>query len=595
MAQRSKIFLAYNPAFNPEQQFLFRNAVLIVNDLTELYGYVNDINRTIAALPSTGFTAGQDLSGTATLQTVIGLQNIPIAAAIPLPNDVLTFDGAQWIGTAPIAGFITSIDNTGNDVTLSVPGGVLSANLASILVSQFTNDAGYITSAGTPALTATRIGFGDAGNLLTGSASLTWNDTAKDLNATGTISLVLANSANVFYVAQGNVGYWFTGAASTGLLAHQGFGIDMKTTEKYTMGSVGLANNNYFEINDSASTATLSTLAGVGTRMVTASATGVLSTAAIPTGTVTNVSGTANRITSTGGTTPVIDIAAAYDALWQPVNANLTTIGGLTVARGRIIVGSAAPAWSTLALGGNGTILRSDGSDLKYTTAGFADTYTASNILYSNGANNVTGLATANSAVLVTSAGGVPSLSAVLPAVKLGSLTTDGFVKTSAGDGTLSVDTNTYARTFATSTTSTTVTGTIAETLLTSVLVPANTVTTGNILTIKPRFTKTGTAGSWQVRIRIHTSAALAGNTISNPTGTSAFQIAGLEKIGLIKSTTSTEFGSTAMVTDSSFPAAAAPVSYSIDWTIDQYIIFTVQLANTGDTGVNSGYTIMIQ
>lgn len=42
-------------------------------------------------------------------------------------------------------------------------------------------------------------------------------------------------------------------------------------------------------------------------------------------GTVTSVSGTANRITSTGGATPVIDIAATYVG-----QTSLTTLGTVT-------------------------------------------------------------------------------------------------------------------------------------------------------------------------------------------------------------------------------------------------------------------------
>lgn len=66
----------------------------------------------------------------------------------------------------------------------------------------------------------------------------------------------------------------------------------------------------------------------------------------------------------------------------------------------------------TAAIGAAGTIQRSNGSAWIASTATFADTYAASTILYSNGANTVTGLATANSAMLSTDASGVPSWSA---------------------------------------------------------------------------------------------------------------------------------------------------------------------------------------
>lgn len=70
-------------------------------------------------------------------------------------------------------------------------------------------------------------------------------------------------------------------------------------------------------------------------------------------------------------------------------------------------------AWSTptypSASGTAGKILRSDGTNNVYTTSTFADTYAVSTILYASSANVVAGLATANSASLVTNGSGVPA------------------------------------------------------------------------------------------------------------------------------------------------------------------------------------------
>ncbi|MBK7131949.1 MAG: hypothetical protein IPH69_03725 [Bacteroidales bacterium] len=95
--------------------------------------------------------------------------------------------------------------------------------------------------------------------------------------------------------------------------------------------------------------------------------------------------------------------------------------------------GTGAPVWSTPTypglLGLVGQILRSNGTNNIYSTSTFADTYAASSILYSSGANNVTGLTTGNDGVLVTDAGGVPSISSTLPdavqynITKLGTIT----------------------------------------------------------------------------------------------------------------------------------------------------------------------------
>lgn len=147
-----------------------------------------------------------------------------------------------------------------------------------------------------------------------------------------------------------------------------------------------------------------------------------------PAGTgVTNVSGTANRITSTGGTAPVIDIDPNYvgqasittvgtittgtwngtviDLAHGGTNANLTASNGgifySTATAGAILAGTAtarqmlqsgataAPAWST---------------------ATYPATTTINRILYSSAANVISEITSANGGVLTTSSTGVPSI-----------------------------------------------------------------------------------------------------------------------------------------------------------------------------------------
>lgn len=59
----------------------------------------------------------------------------------------------------------------------------------------------------------------------------------------------------------------------------------------------------------------------------------------------------------------------------------------------------------------NQVLLSGSSTTPAWSTATFASTYSASTLLYSNGANTVTGLATANSAALVTNSSGVPAWS----------------------------------------------------------------------------------------------------------------------------------------------------------------------------------------
>lgn len=65
--------------------------------------------------------------------------------------------------------------------------------------------------------------------------------------------------------------------------------------------------------------------------------------------------------------------------------------------------------------GTNGTILRSNGTNIVNTTATYPTTTTANQLLYSSTTNTIGGLTSANNSVLVTNGSGVPSLDTTLP------------------------------------------------------------------------------------------------------------------------------------------------------------------------------------
>ncbi|TAL08496.1 MAG: hypothetical protein EPO02_12740 [Nitrospirae bacterium] len=144
------------------------------------------------------------------------------------------------------------------------------------------------------------------------------------------------------------------------------------------------------------------------------------------------------NVTLTLGGTPTTALlhAASITAGWTGqlslarggTNANLTASNGAIVystasamafsavgSTGQVLqsAGAGTPTWSTptypSASGTAGKILRSDGTNNVYSTSTFADTYAVSTILYASSANTVTGLATANSAALVTNGSGVPA------------------------------------------------------------------------------------------------------------------------------------------------------------------------------------------
>lgn len=86
------------------------------------------------------------------------------------------------------------------------------------------------------------------------------------------------------------------------------------------------------------------------------------------------------------------------------------TSGTLLQSNGTTFVNTTATYPGTA--GTTGTILRSDGTNFVNTTATYPTTTTINQVLYSSAANTISGLATANSAVLATNASGVPSITA---------------------------------------------------------------------------------------------------------------------------------------------------------------------------------------
>jgi hypothetical protein len=187
-----------------------------------------------------------------------------------------------------------------------------------------------------------------------------------------------------------------------------------------------------------------------GNPTITVSPTYAGGTSIVSLGTVTTGTWNATPINMAYGGTGAALIASNGGIVYSTAGAMEILAGTLTAGKLLKSNALAAPAWTTATfsdvpgtagktlisdgtnwitstsifpntVGAAGKILRSDGTVNAYSTSTFADTYAASTLLYSNGADTVTGLATANSGVLVTSAGGVPSIGTDIPtAVTIG-------------------------------------------------------------------------------------------------------------------------------------------------------------------------------
>jgi hypothetical protein len=122
-----------------------------------------------------------------------------------------------------------------------------------------------------------------------------------------------------------------------------------------------------------------------------------------------------------------------------PVIEGGTQVKTWTTAYGILCAGTTVinPIQTLASLGATGTILTSQGASAlpTWTTAVYPATTTINQILYSSAANNVVGLATANSSVLITSAGGIPSLSQTLPAAVQGNITSVGTITSGTWNG----------------------------------------------------------------------------------------------------------------------------------------------------------------
>lgn len=175
------------------------------------------------------------------------------------------------------------------------------------------------------------------------------------------------------------------------------YGVSSGNTGELRFAELAAGGTNYvgFKAADAIGTTVIWTLPdsdSTGTQALVSNGSGVLSWASIGGGgTVTSVSGTANRITSTGGATPVIDISASYvgqtsiTTLGTVTTGTLSTgaiIGGVTMtlgsdATGDIYYRNAGGVLTRLAIGSNTDILTVTAGLPSWTTTPTAGANTA--------------------------------------------------------------------------------------------------------------------------------------------------------------------------------------------------------------------------
>jgi len=248
-------------------------------------------------------------SGSGNAMTVIGgrtsLVDLALSTVTNTAGDFLTISGgvvhkrtAAEVRTDIGAGTVTSVAA----LTLGTSGTDLSSTVANGTTTP-------VITLNVPTASATNRGA------LSSADWTTFNSKQQALNGTG---FVKASGTTISY---DNTSYLpLTGGTITGNLTVNGV-YNVPASSYFISGSNGFRFNssgdafNNFIIYDNGNTltrgeATFSNLAGSGTRMVVANSSGLLSTQAIPLGTVTSVTAS-SPLASSGGTTPNITIQQA--------------------------------------------------------------------------------------------------------------------------------------------------------------------------------------------------------------------------------------------------------------------------------------------
>lgn len=135
-----------------------------------------------------------------------------------------------------------------------------------------------------------------------------------------------------------------------------------------------------------------------------------------------------------------------------------------------------------------------------------------------------------------------------------------------------------------------TVTGTSAETILRTITIPANTLSSSDIINFKTLiFTKTGTAANYTIKIKTNTSNTLTGATTiaTNVASTANVAWMSMQRKYLVDSSLlyGYPFATTAITDVISSPTTWSSTAFDV--AVTNYIFVTVQLASTADSVSN--------
>ena len=145
---------------------------------------------------------------------------------------------------------------------------------------------------------------------------------------------------------------------------------------------------------------------------------------------------------------------------------------------------------------------------------------------------------------------------------------------------------------------STGVTGSGLNTYLDGVLIPANSVSAGDIIEVRSRIRKTGTGATTTNRIYIGVNNSLtSANLIGLGTAMANTTLTGqMVRTLVVKSATVTEVYPVTLATfsDDIINSSIAVTTYNIDWTINQYFVSAILMSSSADSTKSSFLQVKI-
>ncbi len=412
-----------------------------------------------------------------------------------------------------LPGYTTTLPSTvqGNITTV----GTLVSGIwnATTIASQYggtgvNNGASTFTIGGNFALSGA---FAFTGTL-TGITTVTF-PTSGTLATTANIPslpLSLANGGTAASLVASNGGIVYSGAGAFGVLSGTGTAnlpllSGSNTTPSWGLFalSLGGALTTAGALTTSGAFASTFTMTGITT--VTFPTSGTLATTAqIPTGAALTKTDDTNVTLTLGGSPTTALVNAASLTLGWTGQLGLTRGGSaasLTASNGGIVYSTSSALAILSGTATAGQMLQSGASTTPaWSTSTYPSTNAINTLLYASSANVMAALPTANNGVLVTSSGGVPSISSTLPAFTTSSITfnptTGGIVGTTTNDNAAAGKVGEF----------------ISSTVLSGAAVGLTTGSAADVTSISL------TAGDWDVE----------GNVCTSPgSGTTTTQVAG--------------------------------------------------------------------